>query len=320
LTATANSSARVGTKDKKNLLVTLRLQLDAGLPLLKSLTQQAELSPDPSCQVACAAMGQSIALGSTLAEAALGCPGLFNRHEASVLADGEETGRLSMALKIIEDDLEWRTTLRSKMVNALIYPLVVVNVGYVCFNMQLLVIGEFFTFVVGWLVFNTGIFAVWVMSTKGREVGSIRGAIDTVLLTLPPLRWVVGNAILLHQKSLFFGSLSRGFGSGSSVAAAIVRAADQLGSPPVRRAFSKPAKHVTAGLGVAESFDKADYFSPTELSLISSGETSGKLDAVFGTMARTCRDDFDNWLHVFSRLFPLVIFFVVVAYVLTNIL
>ncbi len=320
LTATVKSSARVAAKHKKNLLVTLRLQLDTGLPLLQSLMQQAELSPDPACQAACAAMGHSVAAGSTFAEAARGCPGLFNRYEAAMLADGEVIGRLPEALKAIDADLEWRMALRSKTLSALIYPWVIVNVGYVCFNVQMLLQGQVLTFLVGWLVFNTVIYATWVFCTRGREAGSIRGTIDTILLTLPPLRWAIGNALLLHHKSLYFGSLSRAFGSGASVVGAIERAAEQLPSPPIRRAFTTPAERVMKGDGLAESFNEADYISPHELAMISSGETAGKLDAVFATMASTCRDDFDNWLHVFSRIFPVLIFFVVAAYVVTRIL
>ena len=83
------SNARVGSRQKRDFLATLRLQLESGLPLVGSLHQQAEFSGDPACQACCAAMAQSIEAGNTLAEAAAGCRGLFTRFEVVAIAEGE---------------------------------------------------------------------------------------------------------------------------------------------------------------------------------------------------------------------------------------
>ncbi|MCA8958996.1 MAG: type II secretion system F family protein, partial [Planctomycetes bacterium] len=197
------SNARVGSRQKRDFLATLRLQLESGLPLVGSLHQQAEFSGDPACQACCAAMAQSIEAGNTLAEAAAGCRGLFTRFEVVAIAEGERVGELPSALRAIEDDLEWRGKLRSQAVAALIYPVMVLNVGYFSLNVPTLLAGHVFGYLIGGVLFNLALYSGWLLISRGHGLGSMRGVVDTIFLTLPPLRWTIGNAILWHQKALY---------------------------------------------------------------------------------------------------------------------
>ncbi|MEM7260873.1 MAG: type II secretion system F family protein [Planctomycetota bacterium] len=318
--STATCTARVGTEAKHNVLVTLALQLETGVAITAALSQQAELSPDQPTQAVCAAMAQSLLDGSTLAAAASRCPGLFEPPEVAMLEYGERSGDLPGAVRTIAEELEWRTRLASHTSRAMLYPWILLNVGFLALNVRMLVLGEVAAFFIDCLLFNLILYACWLIGSRGTTVSSVRGLLDQLALSIPPLRWWVGNALLSHHKALFFGSLARAFRAGMPVADTIERASDLLGSPVVRRDFLRPAGAIANGKSVSESFRDLEYLGAHEHALIASGEEAGQLDRMFDTLARSAREDFENWLHVFTRLFPLVVYLLAVSWIVIQIL
>ena len=66
--------------------------------------------------------------------------------------------------------------------------------------------------------------------------------------------------------------------------------------------FNNLSRHVEVGHGVTRAFQEADFLPDTVKLMVATGETSGALDTVMGTLAERYREDLESDIRRFSTL------------------
>ncbi|MSQ56670.1 MAG: type II secretion system protein GspF [Limnohabitans sp.] len=102
----------------------------AGLPLERSLTALSEESASTQQRDLLAGLRAEVNAGSPLAQALAQHPQEFDELYVSVIASGEQSGRIAQVLDQLADDLEAQHQMRNKLTAAMLYPAIVSAVAF----------------------------------------------------------------------------------------------------------------------------------------------------------------------------------------------
>jgi len=103
---------------------------DAGLPILRSLRILQEQQKAGTFKRVIGYVADDIEGGSTLSEALGRFPRAFNRLLVSMVAAGETGGVLDLILSRVADFLEKAQKLKSRVISAMVYPVVVLTAAF----------------------------------------------------------------------------------------------------------------------------------------------------------------------------------------------
>jgi general secretion pathway protein F len=303
--------------------------LEAGLTVeqaLNALIEQAE--SERARQVLAALRGEVIA-GNTVAKALAAFPNVFSELYRTLVAAGEASGQLPRVLSKLADYLEERQQLRARLSLALIYPSIVMGVA-------LVVVGALLVYVLpqviqvfqhahqqlplltrGLIAFSTFMQATWVLWLALLAGAAIalrvalkrersRAAIHRFLWRVP----VLGRLLRHLDAARLAATLSILVGSRVPILPALEAGTGVMTLTPMREALSTAARGVREGMPLARALGATHAFPPVMVHLISSGETSGRLDDALERAARQQQNDIATRLAAFTALFePVMILF-----------
>jgi len=283
----------------------LASMLRSGITLLKSLATVQEQSFSPRAKKMWKGVKEHILHGGTFAEALEGQPRRFGEIVVRLAEVGERSGELEHAVTRAADQMEARRSLRTTVVNALMYPslAVVMAVGVSAYLVVAVIprIGEFLQAggaalppvtqalmdFSDWVNANGlvvlacigGAAAAWAavrLHSGGRELE------DVFLLRVP----VVGRILRLSGTALFARSMQIMTESGVPLLDSLATGARLMANRRFRRRVAAAHDGVVRGQTLAESLEPAVEFMPMLRRMAAVGEVSGSLPESFGETAR----------------------------------
>jgi general secretion pathway protein F len=240
---------------------------------------------------------------------------------------GEQSGRLDTVLERLADYTERRDQLRQRVLGALLYPIVLTA-------MCVIVVAGLLTYVVPQVVavFESGGNTLpWLTRTLLATSAFLRGWGWLLLLllglgVLAFLRWLRAKPAQRRFETLllrlpFVGRLLRSLGAArftrtfSILTGSAVPALDGLriagatvGNLPMREAIETAAERVREGAPIGRSLAASGLFPPLTVHLVSSGESSGRLEEMLGRAADAEERELDRLLTALVGLLgPLLI-------------
>lgn len=119
---------RISTKDKVLFSRQLATLINAGLPLVQSLRSVNSQTTNKALKVVINDIISSVEAGTTLGDSMSKHPKVFNKVYLSLIAAGETSGTLDLALERLANQQEKDADIVSKVRGAMIYPLIVLLV------------------------------------------------------------------------------------------------------------------------------------------------------------------------------------------------
>jgi general secretion pathway protein F len=299
----------------------------AALPLEEALQAVAQQSERPAVQRVLAAVRARVMEGESLATALGGFPRVFPELYRATVAAGEQSGRLDTVLERLADYTEERDRLRQRVLGALLYPIVLTV-------MCVLIVGGLLTYVVPQVVsvFESGGDQLpWLTRTLLSVSGFLQQYGLWLLLALAlgglaVARWLRAESAqrrvdrwLLRAplfgrllRSLHAARFTRTFSilTGSAVPAldGLRIAGEVIGNLPMREAVATAAERVREGAPIGRSLGASGLFPPMTVHLISSGESSGRLEEMLARAADSEERQLDGMLTALVGLLgPLLI-------------
>ncbi len=299
----------------------------SGLPIEESLRAVSQQCEKTRLKNLLLAVRSRVMEGHPLATALADYPRVFSDLYRATIAAGEQSGHLDEVLDRLADYTENRQVLKDKVVQALIYPILVVIVA-------ILVVAGLMTYVVPQII--------EVFENMGQELPPLtRGLIAVSDFTRESGPWVlvlliiaaVGARILLRRKgpkrrfhrlqlaiplirhlvrglnaSRFARTLSILSASGVPVLESLKIAAQVVTNLPMHDAVDAAARSVREGASLSRALDRSGYFPPMTIHLIASGESSGKLETMLERAADSQERELESLMQTMLGLFgPLVI-------------
>jgi general secretion pathway protein F len=270
--------------------------LAASLPVeqtLNALIEQADT--DYQRQVLAGVRGEVLA-GHSLARALQKYPRVFPDLYVTLVAAGEQSGRLGEVMGRLADYTESHQALRQKVGLAFIYPAIVTLVaGTVVLGLLTYVVPQVIN------VFqNTSQTLPWLTRALIGVSDFLRASWWLWLAVVIAAVWAARRALRLPEPRLRFhrwllrlplvGTLVRGVnsaqlastlgilvGSGVPLLAALQAGAGVVNNLPMRQAVEEAARKVREGGSLSRALATAKLFPPMLVHMIASGEASGRL-------------------------------------------
>ena len=287
----------------------------AGLPLDEALLAVSQQSEKPRVQTILLGVRSKVMEGHTLAQGLAGFPNVFPEIYRSTVSAGEQSGHLDTVLERLADYTENRDQLRQRILGAMLYPIVlsvlcmaivsgllvyvvpkVVEVfenskGKLPLITRMLIglsdfLRVFGPWLLGALVIAGFLFVRWLRNPDARR------KFDRWVLRLP----LIGRLERGFNTSRFTRTFSILTASAVPVLDAMRISGEVITNMPMRDAVNEAASRVREGAPIGRALAQSKLFPPMTIHLISSGESSGKLEQMLERAAMAQERELDGLL------------------------
>jgi len=313
---------RVSRKDILFFTEELSTLIHAGLPLDRSLTIAAELASKPALRSVIHDILKQIKAGKSLAESLAAHPRFFSRLYVNMVRAGEAGGVLDVILQRLVEFERSADELRSYLISALIYPILLTGVGVGSIGILLyFVIPKFAsifqemgaaippaTMAMLWLSQVTRSYWWMALGSIGGIIVAVRYWIgtswgrrtwDAMKLKLP----VLGNTILKMEMARFARTLGTLIGSAVPLIAGVRIVQDIANNKIVAEGISRIADGAKRGEGVSRPMREAGVFPGLAIHLVEVGEETGRLDLMLLQVADVYEKDVKTSIKTLTAVF-----------------
>ncbi|WP_354623163.1 type II secretion system inner membrane protein GspF [Psychromonas sp. MME2] len=307
--STSLFSSKIKTADLALITRQLSTLVASAIPIEECLYAVAEQCDKPKIKAMLAAVRGGVIEGHNLADSMRAFPLIFDDLFCAMVAAGEKSGHLDKVLERLADYAEQRQEMKSKMMQALIYPTVLTLVAISVVAILLTsvvpqVVGQFehmgadlpastrFLIASSDLLSAYGLYLVlfiivalfafkqWLKKPANQLL------FDKKLLTIP----VIGNVANELNTARFARTLSILNSSAVPLLEALTIAGQVLSNLYIRQQVGEASERVREGVSLGRALESTKLFPPMMLHMISSGERSGEL----GNMLERSADNQDK--------------------------
>jgi general secretion pathway protein F len=287
----------------------------SGLPLEEALLAVSEQTEKPRIRSILMGVRAKVMEGHTLADGLADFPAVFPELYIATVAAGEQSGHLDTVLERLADYTENREQLRSRTLNAMLYPVLLFVVCIAIVSMLLTfvvpkIVKQFENSKAELPVLTQGLIAIsnflrdWgllllgviilgsILFTRWLRNPAARRRFHSFLLRLP----LFGKVVRGSNTARFARTFSTLTSSSVPVLEALRIAGEVVTNLPMRDAVQEAAARVREGAAIGRSLGASKIFPPMMIHLIASGETSGELETMLDRAATNQEREMDSIL------------------------
>ena len=287
----------------------------AGLPLDEALQAVAEQTEKPRLKSIVLGVRAKVVEGHTMASGLEDFPRAFPAVYRATVAAGEQAGQLDSVLERLAEYTESRHSLRQKISQAMVYPIVltVLAFGIVVFMLIAIVpkvvavfenTGQTLPVLTRALIALSQFLQSWWWAVLAAAIVVVVGTARILRDEEARRRWhrwllrlpVAGRVVRGLETARFTRTLSILTASGVPALEALEIGATVVGNLPMRDAVREASVRVREGAPIGRSLAQSKLFPPMSIHLISSGEASGKLDSMLERAAIHQENEMDSLL------------------------
>ena len=323
----AGGRRKVTDADRAGLLRDMATMVAAGVPFVESLDAVLDAQSRPSLAGPLRGIRAAIVEGGSISSSVRAAGGLFPPLVSDVIGVAEKGGRLDDALDNAAGYLERSADLRRKIVNATMYPMVMLGISTVMTGVIVVfVIPQFhdlFAKMKADLPVTTrAMLAVgdFVQKKPLPSAGLVLAAVAGLfaLFRLPAARRLVaafalrvpglGDLMLRLGLARALRVMATLLGSNVPIMVALEHGARVAGVPPVAAALSSAMEAVRSGGNLSDALRRAPCIPATVTQMVVVGERTGRLTSLLASSAEKMESDSDARLKsLVSILEPIMI-------------
>ncbi|TPV59098.1 type II secretion system protein GspF [Aestuariibacter sp. GS-14] len=326
---------RISASDLALLTRQLATLIESALPIEEALLAVAEQSEKTRQKNMMMAVRSKVVEGHTLADALGEFPSVFDDLFRAMVAAGEKSGHLDTVLNRLADYTERRQQTRSQIIQALIYPAIMMFFAMMIVVVLLTVVvpkivGQFdhmgqdlptiTTVLIGiseWmqnygLYLLLGIMLLIVLFQRLVQQPALKLRYHQFMLKLP----LIGKVARGLNTARFARTLSILTASAVPLLESMRIATDVLQNKYIKARISEAAINVKEGSSLRAALDNTKIFPPMMMHMIASGERSGELQQMLSRSADNQDREFEALIGVSLKVFEPVLIVSMAAVVL----
>ncbi|MBU2896801.1 type II secretion system inner membrane protein GspF [Vibrio hepatarius] len=316
----------ISTPDLALITRQLATLVQSGMPLEECLKAVSEQSEKPRIRNMLLAVRSKVTEGYTLSDSLADFPHIFDDLFRSMVSAGEKSGHLDAVLERLADYAENRQKMRSKLQQAMIYPVVLV-VFAVCIVAFLLaavvpkIIGQFVQmgqelpqstqillassdFIQHWGIQVLFVIIAFIYLFKfALSKPNVRLSWDRKVVHMP----LIGKISRGLNTSRFARTLSICTSSAIPILEGMKVAVDVMSNHYVKQQVLSATDNVREGASLRKSLEQTKLFPPMMLHMIASGEQSGELEGMLTRAADTQDANFESTVNIALGIFTPVL-------------
>lgn len=311
---------RVSTKQRVIFSRQLATLVNAGLPLVQSLTTVEHQTPNKLLKEAIGTIINDVEAGSPLANAMAKHPKLFDSVYVSLIAAGEASGTLDVTLERLATQQEKDAEIVSRVRGALIYPLIVLVVLFAVLIFMMVAVlpqvqslynqlpgaklpmitsalltSSHWLIQIWWVIIILAFLGVffarrWLTTPSGRE------SLDRFKMK----SWPAGQLLMKMYMARFSRTSATLIASGVPMIKALDTTANAVGNVHLAASINRVSEAVKGGKNLSDSLKSDPNFLELVPSMVSIGEQSGALDEMLGKLADYYEKEVDNQIKTIS--------------------
>ena len=277
----------------------------AHVPLDESLKALVSQIDNDTLRKTLSAVRDSVSEGKSLADSSAQFPSVFNNLYVNMVRAGESSGNLSVVLDRLSDFMEYQLAIKSKVVQAMVYPLIMIvaSLGIVAFLLVFIVpklakvfenmkveipwytqaLMDFSSFMQAyWFLFPIGLvgvivaFRAWVATEKGRK------KFDRIFISTP----LIGTVALMISVSRFTKTLGTMLSSGVPIIKALDITKNVVNNTVLTDVIEKAKIEVQEGNSLAATISRSEVFPGLVSHMIATGEKTGELEGMLAHVSK----------------------------------
>ena len=305
-------SGRVSVKLLATFTRQLATLIDAGLPLVRSITVLRNQQKPGALKDVLTSLGEDVESGSSFSEALAKHPKVFDKLYISMVKAGEAGGVMEVVLTRLAEFAEKQQSLKGKIKSAMIYPVfvIVAAVGIITFLVTFIIptfaemfadLGQSLPKITLMLIKTSdllktryyvvlgGIVWIMVLFKMLNKNPKARFVLHKIKLRLP----ITGSLILRIISARFSRTLGTLITSGVPILQALNITRDTVGNDVIARAVGDAHDSIREGANIAPALEMSHAFPPIITSMIDVGEETGSLDTMLNKIADTYDEEVD---------------------------
>jgi type II secretory pathway component PulF len=287
--------------------------INAGLPLMRTLSIMIEQTADKQLQPALMAVQADVEGGSSFSSALARHPQTFPPLLLSIVKVGETGGFLGAALTSIADNYKREAELQNKIRAATVYPLVVLTIAILGMLAMVTFVVPVFTSMFAsiggslplptqilvnishnmwWILPAIAIIVVviWTWWMRNRHTEQLRRVVDPLKLRLP----IFGKISTKIAVARFARNLSMMLEAGVPIIQALSIVGQASNNWKIEQAVRDIQESIRQGRSFAGPLAKAEVFPPMVAQMVSVGEESGTLSEMLASIADFYEDEVET--------------------------
>lgn len=314
-------TGKVKTKDRIVFTRQFATLIGAGLPLSNSLQIVLEQTASKPMRAVVEDLLASVEAGKPLNEACKKHPEVFNNVYIALIAAGEMSGTLDVALERLATQEEKDEDMMSKIRGAMVYPIIIlcVIIAVLVFMMVMVVpqvkslyvdmgkdlpgltkflvaLTEFFASF-WWLVAIVAGLAIWGL-LNFRKTTTGEKFFAKTKLNAP----MFGKMFQRLYMVRFARTMEMLLATGVSMLDAMGISGKATSNVVVEEEIAKASEKVKSGKPLSESLEERDYILPLVPQMSSIGEGSGKIDEMLGKAGSVYEKELDELITNLSKM------------------
>jgi len=299
----------------------LLVLLKAGLPLVEAIETLAERESRSEFRALLDRVVAILRQGNTLSSALQQFPQAFPPLYVSTVQASEKTSDLAPALgRYVAYQIQLES-IRKRLVNAAIYPMLLMSVGGLVSLFLLLYVVPRFSKIYEERHTDLPIFSkvllAWGQMVEGHGVlviGAIAGLVIAALYAfrrasvkarIDELFWklpAIGERLKLYQLARFYRTIGMLLRGGMPLLPALQMGAELL-HPLLRARLATASRAISEGRSISESMRSNGLTTIIALRMLAVGEKSGNMGEMMEKIAEFHDDEIMRWVDWFTRLF-----------------
>ena len=294
--------------------------LDAGLSLVESIEALAQKESNPALRRPLEQILNRLYEGQTLAAALAEHPASFPPLYIATVRASERTGALGEALTRFIAYQQQIDQLRKAVINASIYPLVLLGAGVVVMLFLLGYVVPRFSSIYeelgSQLPLASRLLMQWGRLLEAHTVevlfaGALGLSATTYLLTRPVTRaalgaWLgripmLGRQVFLYQLARLYRTLGMLLRGGMPAVTAMSMSSGMLGQN-LRPSFARATQAIREGKSIADAMETHGLTTPVAVRMLRVGERSGNMGDMTERIAAFYDEELARWVALVTRL------------------
>jgi len=314
--STITFGSGVSVEDLSLMTRQLATLIKAKIQIVEAFTALVDQCENPKLRTILSEIRQKVNEGTSLSAALSDYPKVFNNVYINMVDAGETSGNLEVVLLRLADFTESTVKLKNKIKSAMIYPIIMIVVGFAMMMMIFIFvipkITKIFITMKKELPFQTQL-CIWISDfLVGYWWAVIAGAFGGVILIQKYIttkkgqsNWhrlqlklpILGNLVMMINVSRFSSTLATLLNSGVPILAAMKIVKNLINNVHMQSAVEESRVNIAEGASLTAPLVKSGLFPTMVTHMITLGERSGELEPMLKIVAENYEDQVDTKLN-----------------------